>query len=97
MAVYGAGDSDQLHRTELHRVGESGQREQFAMQSESADRGGDGLGVGGGGRDDPRTAEVLQLGGHVAGRSVDVVVSAQLFGEIALFTAARSRRCGAAN
>ena len=53
--------------------------------------GGDGLGVGGGGRDDPRPAQVLQFGGHVAGRGVDVVMSAQLAGEVALLGATRDR------
>ena len=45
MAVHGAGDIDQLHRTDLHRVDQDGQGEQFAVQSESAGRGGDGRGV----------------------------------------------------
>jgi hypothetical protein len=67
MAAHSARDIDQLHRTDLHRVGQESQYQQFTVQSQPADRGGDRLGIGGGGRDDPRPTQALQFAGNIAG------------------------------
>lgn len=78
MAVHGARDGDQLCRADLHRVSEGGQAEQFTVQSQPAERGGDGLGVGGGGRDDARPAQLLQFGGRPSPNTALSVCSATI-------------------